>query len=102
MPTRRKGAGFGFADYTANQQVGIIEGRTVSVRQRIAEFAALMNRTGRFGRDMGGDAAGKRELLEQLLHSFGVLRDVGVDLAVSAFQIGVGDQTWATRPGPVT
>jgi len=49
---------------------------------------------------MARNAAGKRELLEQPLHPGFVLADVGIDLAIAALKIGVGDQsrssvTWA-------
>src|SRR5689334_20930080 len=40
---------------------------------------------------MAWDAAGKRELLEKFFHTGFVLRDVRIQLAVSAFEIGVGD-----------
>ena len=52
------------------------------------------------GRDVAGDPAGERELLEQLLQPGLVLADVRVDLAVGAFQVGVADQRRAAVPGP--
>ena len=39
---------------------------------------------------MAGNAAGKRELPEQLLQPDLVTADLEVDLAVSAFEVGVG------------
>lgn len=48
---------------------------------------------------MAGNAAGEGELLEQTLYAVLVLRDVGVDLAVRAFQIHIGDQTRAAVTG---
>ena len=52
---------------------------------------------------MAGDTAGKGELAEKLSHPVGILRNAGVDLAVGAFQVGVGHQARATvaRPGDV-
>ena len=40
---------------------------------------------------MAGDAPRERELLEQLLHTRFILGDVGIDLAVGAVHIIVGD-----------
>ena len=62
------------------------------MRQRIAQFAALMNRTGRLRRDVTWNAAGKGELFEQPPQPLLVLRDVGIDFAVGAFEVGVGHQ----------
>src|SRR6202012_3943491 len=36
------------------------------------------------------DAAGERELPEQLAHAFGISGDVWIDLAVGALEIGIG------------
>src|ERR1700686_1580406 len=52
-----------------------------------------MNRAGRFRSDMARNAARKRELLEQFPKALFVLWDVRINFAVSAFQIGVGDQS---------
>lgn len=91
VPARgeRPGLRLAVADHAGNDQVRIVEGRTVSVRQRITQLAALVDRPGCLGRDMTGDAARKRELLEQPLHSLLVLSDVQIDLAIGALQIGV-------------
>ena len=53
---------------------------------------------GRLRGDVAGDAAGEAELLEQPLHPLRVLADVRVDLAVGAFEVGVGDQRRAAVP----
>ena len=44
---------------------------------------------------MAGNPARKRKLLEEFLHAFGILRNVGIHFAIRAFQIGVGHQPWA-------
>ncbi len=94
MPARRQRTclRFAVADDTGDDEVGIVERRAVSVRDRIAEFAALVNRAWRLRRDMARDAAGERELGEEPLHPLLVLREVRVDLAIGPFEIGVGDQ----------
>ena len=51
------------------------------------------------GATVAGNAAGEGELLEQLLHALLVLADVGIDLAVGAVQIGVGNQEVAAVAG---
>src|SRR5207248_9934488 len=88
MPARGQRARLRFAvpDHATDHQVRIVEGGAVSVRNRVAQFAALVNGAGSLGRDVAGHASRKRELLEQSLHAFGVLGDVGVELAVRALE----------------
>ena len=94
VPARRHRPGLGLAvpDGAGDDQAGVIEGRTVGMRQRIAELAPLVDRPGRLRRHVARDASGKGELGEKPLQARLVLRDVRIDLAVGAFQIGVGDQ----------
>ena len=99
MPARgqRPGLGLAVADDAGDDQVGVVERRAVGVRERVAELAALVDRAGRLRRHVAGDAARERELGEEPLHALLVLRDVRVDLAVGAFEIGVGHQARARR-----
>ena len=105
VPARGQRAGLRFAipHDAGDQQVGIVEGRAVSVREGIAEFPALVNRTGRLRRDMTGNAARKGKLLEQSLQSVGILGDVRINFAVGSFEIRVSDQPRpaVARPGDV-
>ena len=48
---------------------------------------------------MTRNSAGKRELLEQLLHSGFVLGDVRIDVSPGAFEVYVADNRWAAVPG---
>ena len=100
---QRAGLRFAVADNARNHQVGTIEHRAESVRQRITQFAALVNRTRCLGRDVARDPARERKLLEQPLHPVLVLSDIGIDFAVGAFEVGVRHQPGAavTRPGDV-
>ncbi len=102
MPARGQGAGFrlAIADDAGHQQVGIVECRAIRMRQRITELAAFVDGARRLRRRVAGNAAGKGKLREQLLHSRLVLRDVRVQLAVGALQIGVGHQTRSAVAGP--
>src|SRR3984957_3929511 len=49
---------------------------------------------------MAGNAAWKRELLEQPLHASRVARYRGIELSVAALQPGVGHQRGAAVPRP--
>ena len=101
MPARGHGPRFRFAiaHHRGDDEVGIVEGRAIGVRERIAKLAALVDRAWRLGRDMARNPAGKRELSEEPLHALHVLRDVGIDFAVRAFEICVGDQSRSPMPG---
>ena len=61
----RSGLRFAVADDAGDDQIRIVERGAVRVRQRVAELAAFVDRARRFRRDVAGNAAGKRELLEQ-------------------------------------
>src|SRR5213075_3139622 len=97
MLARREGAGlrFAVADDRSHNEIRVVEGRAEGVAERVAEFAALVNGSRRFRRDVTGNAAREGELFEEFLHPFLVLGDVRVNLAVGAFEPGV-----ATMPGP--
>ena len=101
MPARRQrpGLGLAVADDAGDDEVRVVEGRAIGVRQRVAEFAALVDRARRLRRDMARNAAGERELVEEPLHPLLVLRHVGIDLAVGSLEIGVGDQPRAAVAG---
>ena len=74
MPGRRERAGLGLAvaDDAGDDQVGIVECGAIGVHQRVAELAALVDRARRFRRGMARNAAGKRELPEQLAQAVGI------------------------------
>src|SRR5208283_5012596 len=67
--------------------------------QRVAEFAALVDRAGAFGRDVTRNAARKGELNEEPAQPRLILRDVGIDLAVRSLEIRVADDCRAAMPG---
>ena len=101
VPARRERSGLGLAvaDDARHDQVGIVEGRAEGVRERVAELAAFVDRAGRLGSHVAGDAAREAELLEQPPHPLLVLADVRIDLAVGPFEVGVRDQRRAAVPG---
>jgi hypothetical protein len=88
----RAGLRLAVADNAGDDQVRVVERGAVGVRERIPEFAALVDAARRLRRDVAGNPAGEAELLEQPLHPLRVLTDVRVELAVGAFEVGVGDQ----------
>ncbi len=101
MPASGEWAGFGFAvaDDTADEQIGIVEGRAVGMGDGIAEFAAFVNRAGGFRRDMARDSSGKGKLLEEFAEAFFRLRNVRVEFAVGSFEISVGDEAGTAVSG---
>ena len=94
----RAGLRLAVADDAGDDQVRIVERRPVGVAQGVPELAPLVDAARRLRGDVAGDAAGEAELLEQLLHPLGVLADVRIDLAVGAFEVGVGHQRRAAVP----
>ena len=96
---QRPGLGFAIADDAGDDQVGIVEGGAIGMRQRIAEFATLMDGAGHVGCGMARNSARKRELPEQLAHALLVHRDVRIELAIGAFEIGVGHHRRAAMAG---
>src|SRR5271169_2126893 len=58
-----------------------------------------MDGAGSFGGGVAGNSSGERKLFEQLLQALFVLRDVGIELAVGALEVGVGDQSGAAVAG---
>ena len=93
VPARRERAGLGLAvaDDARDQQLGVVEGRPERVGERVAELAAFVDRAGRLRRGVAGDAARERELPEEPPQPFLVPADLGVELAVGAFEVRVRD-----------
>jgi hypothetical protein len=86
-------------DHAGHHQVRVVEGGAVGVHERVAELAALVDRTRRLGSHMAGDPAGKGELPEQLSHPVDTFGDAGVDLGVGALEVGVGHESGSTVTG---
>ena len=94
MPGGRERSGFRFAitDHTGDDEVRVVERRAEGVTERVAEFSALMNGAGAFGRDVARNTAGEGELHEQLPEAGGVCGDPGIDLAVGSLEIRIAHQ----------
>ena len=98
---RLPGARFRFAvaDDAGDDQIGIVERGSEGMAERIAQLAAFVNRSRRRRRDVAGNAAGKRELLEQLFQPGFVLGDVRINFAPGAFEIDVAHNRRAAMTG---
>jgi hypothetical protein len=61
MPRRGQRTGFRFpvADHSGHDQIGIVERRSIGMREGVTQFSAFMNRSGSLGSDVAGNAAGK-------------------------------------------
>src|SRR4029434_2436444 len=101
MPARGEGTGFSLAitDDAGDNQVGIVVGGAVRVRDSVPELSALVYRAWCFRRHVARDAAWERELRKEALHTLLVLGDVWVDLAIGSLEIGVRDEAWPPMPG---
>ena len=102
VPAGRERAGLrlAVADDAEHEQVGVVERRSVGVREGVAELAALVDRAGRLRCHMRRDPAGERELPEQPAQTVLVARHLGVDLCVRALEVGVRDRRRAAVAGP--
>src|SRR5271165_2167459 len=92
---------FPVADYRSHDQFRVVEGSAASMRKHISQLAAFVDRTGSFRGAMAADAAGKRELLEELAQTFFVFTLFRVNLGVGPFEISGAQDTRRTmaRPG---
>ncbi len=95
----RTGFGFAVADHAGADQVGIVECGAIGMHQRVTEFAAFVDRTRRFRCGMAWNPAGKRELAKQPVQPIGVAADIGIDFAIGALKIGVGDHARSAVAG---
>ena len=91
VPTGGECAGFRFtvADDAADDQIRIVEGGAIGVGQRITQFAAFMDRAGRFRRYVTGNSVRPGELAKQPLQSVPAALDRRIALGVRPFEIAV-------------
>ena len=75
MPSSGQGTGLGLAvaNHRGNDKVRVVERRSKSVGERIAELATLVDGARGFRRHVARDSARERELFEEVLHSLLVL-----------------------------
>jgi hypothetical protein len=101
VPARGQGPGLRLAvpDDAADDEVGVVERRSVGVRQRVPELASLVDRPGRLRSHVGGDPAGEGELPEEPAQPLLVVADLRVHLGVCPLEVGVGDRRRASVAG---
>src|SRR5271166_4273704 len=85
---------FPISHYCSHDQFRVVEGGTASVREHIPQFAAFVDRPGSFRSAMAADAAGKRELLEELAEAFFIFTLFRIDLGVGSFEISGAQYSW--------
>ena len=95
---QRSGFRLAIADDAGGDEIGIVEHRSECVTERIAQFAALMDRARALRRCMAGNSSWKRKLNEELAQPGLIGADVWIDLAVSALEISVGHDSRAAVP----
>ena len=102
VPARRQrpGLGLAVADYAADEQVGVVVGGTVCVRERVPQLAALVDRAGRLGRGVARNPTRERELAEELAQPVLARADVRVELGVRALEVRVRDDPRPAVPRP--
>ena len=71
-----------------SNQIGIIEGSAAGVGKHVTKFPSLMDGARGFRGAVGTDVAGEGELFHEPTQAIGVLRFIGIDLAVGAIQVG--------------
>ena len=98
--SQRPGLGLAVAHHTSHNQIRIVECRAVGVNQRVAQFAAFVDRARRFRCHVAGNSVRPTELPEQPLDAVPVLLDVGIDFGVRTLQVGVGHQSRPAVPRP--
>ena len=93
---KRTGLGLSVAHHGHRQQARVVHDGAVGMAECVAELATLMDGAGRLGRKVARDAAGIRELAEELLQAGLIIGDVGADLTVSAIEQRLGGAGGAT------
>src|SRR5271165_5538305 len=91
---------FPVSDRCSHDQIRVVEGSAAGVREYISQFTAFVDRTRSFGGAMASDAAGKRELLEELAETLFVFTLFRVDLGVGSFRYPGPNTPGAPWPGP--
>ena len=96
---QRAGLGLAIAHHHRDQQLRIVEGGAEGVREAVAELTALVDGARGLRRAMAADAAGERELLEELEHPLDVLALVRKDLGVGPLEIDGPQHPGRSVPG---
>ena len=93
---QRPGFGLAVAHDTGNQELRIVEGRPKGVHKRVAELAALMDRSRHLGRNVARDASWEGDCRKSCSRPASSQPTCRVQLAVGALRVGVRHQSWPT------
>src|SRR3984957_14643463 len=87
---KRTGLRLAIAHGDGDNEIGIIERRSISMRDGVAKLAAFVNRTRRFWGAVRTDSSGKRELPEKLKQACFDRTLDGKDFREVGFEIAIG------------
>src|ERR1700678_558171 len=93
-PLERTSLRLAIADYARHYQVGIVEGGSKGVDQRISEFAALVHGVRCMRPAMAGNAYGSRKGTKQQPHTMDVLRDLRMHFGIGSFKVSASVERW--------
>lgn len=101
VPARgqRTRLGFTITDNGQGDGVGMVEDGTKGMGDGVAEFTTFVNTPRCLWCHVAANTTGKGELLEELLQPLDILALVGVDFAVEALEVEVGDETGGAVAG---
>jgi hypothetical protein len=94
MPGSRHWTGLSLAipNNAGDDEVWIVERRTICVRERVAEFATFMDRARSLRRRMARDTAWKTELLKQALHADRVGRNKRINFGIGSLKPDISNE----------
>src|SRR5580658_1861823 len=101
MPGGCKRARFSLAisHRDSDDEVRIVERRSVRMGDGVPEFAAFVNRTRSLRRAVRADSPGKRELPEEFQHACFVTALIRINLGVMPLEIAIGERGGGTVAG---
>src|ERR1700687_5310762 len=101
MPGGRKRPGFrlAVADRNGNNEIRIVERRSICVRDGVPKFTTFVNRTRCLWRAVRTYSPGKRKLPEEFEHAGFVAALVWINLGVMAFEVAVGQRGGCAMTG---
>src|SRR6202140_5784319 len=91
----RPGLRLAVANCYGDDEIGIVEGCSVGVRDGVAQFTALVNGTRRLGCAVRANASGEGELPEELEQARFVATFVRINLGVVTLEVAIGECGWS-------
>src|ERR1700683_370884 len=88
-PFERTGFRLAVTDHARYDQIGIVKRGAERVDERVAEFAAFVDRTRHVRTGMTRHSARRRELSKQQTHPLGVLGNERINLRVRSLEVSM-------------